>query len=146
MKSDRFLPLLLVGCILIGGCGKKAQEDRLGGQMPPEEASLAQQAVTLPGGVAGTGQAAPDAAAIEATTPAAVTVAPPTAKDIQQALKNAGLYTAAVDGVIGPKTKKAIEEFQAQNNLKIDGKVGPKTWAVLKSFLVASSVTPEPEN
>src|SRR5476649_1679029 len=31
----------------------------------------------------------------------------PTPKQVQQALKNAGLYNGKVDGTIGPKTKKA---------------------------------------
>lgn len=57
-------------------------------------------------------------------------------KDIQTALKEAGYYTGAIDGKIGPKTKKAIEEFQAAKGLKVDGKVGPKTWAEMEKHLV----------
>ncbi|MCX5716492.1 MAG: peptidoglycan-binding domain-containing protein, partial [Candidatus Omnitrophica bacterium] len=45
-------------------------------------------------------------------------------KQIQTALKNAGLYIGQIDGKIGPLTKKAIEEFQKSNGLKVDGKVG----------------------
>jgi peptidoglycan hydrolase-like protein with peptidoglycan-binding domain len=56
-------------------------------------------------------------------------------KDIQQALKNAGFYQGEIDGKIGPKTKKAIEDFQAKNNLKVDGKVGPMTWGKLSAYL-----------
>jgi len=63
----------------------------------------------------------------------------PTSQQIQQALKNAGLYDGSVDGVVGSKTKKAIEEFQAQNNLSTDGKVGSKTWAALGPYLNGSS-------
>lgn len=59
----------------------------------------------------------------------------PTAKEIQTALKNANFYTGGVDGKIGPKTKKAIEEFQKANGLQADGKVGPKTWAALSKYL-----------
>ena len=59
----------------------------------------------------------------------------PTSKDIQQALKNAGLYAGKVDGSIGPKSKQAIREFQTQNSLKADGKVGPKTWQKLGAYL-----------
>lgn len=59
----------------------------------------------------------------------------PAPKQIQQALKNAGIYKGKVDGTVGPKTKKAIEEFQAQNGLKVDGKVGPKTWKALSAHL-----------
>ena len=57
-------------------------------------------------------------------------------KDIQTALKNAGFYAGSVDGKLGPKTKKAIEEFQKSKGLKADGKVGPKTWAELEKYLV----------
>jgi len=56
-------------------------------------------------------------------------------KEIQTALKKAGLYTGAIDGKIGPKTKMAIEEFQKAKGLKVDGKVGPKTWAELQKYL-----------
>jgi murein L,D-transpeptidase YcbB/YkuD len=59
----------------------------------------------------------------------------PSATDIQTALKNAGYYSAEIDGKIGPKSKKAIEEFQRANGLKVDGKVGPKTWEVLSKHL-----------
>ena len=68
----------------------------------------------------------------------------PTAVEIQKALKNAGYYTAAVDGKIGPKTKKAIEDFQKANGLKIDGKVGLKTWAVLEKYLNPAPVPSVP--
>ncbi len=56
-------------------------------------------------------------------------------KEIQAALKSAGFYTGEVDGKMGPRTKKAIEEFQKANGLKADGKVGPKTWAELEKYL-----------
>jgi murein L,D-transpeptidase YcbB/YkuD len=57
-------------------------------------------------------------------------------KDIQMALAKTGFYKGAIDGKIGPKTKKAIEEFQRANGLKVDGKVGPKTWAALEKYLL----------
>lgn len=59
----------------------------------------------------------------------------PAAKDVQQALQNAGVYSGKVDGDIGPKTKQAIRDFQYKNGLKVDGKVGPKTWARLAQYL-----------
>jgi len=62
----------------------------------------------------------------------------PTDKEIQTALKNAGFYAGAVDGKIGPQTKKAITDFQAANNLKVDGKVGPQTWGALSQHLNAA--------
>jgi lysozyme family protein len=57
-------------------------------------------------------------------------------KDIQRALQAAGFYNGAIDGKIGPRTKKAILDFQRANGLKVDGKVGPKTMAVLEKYLV----------
>ncbi|MBF0490585.1 MAG: peptidoglycan-binding protein [Candidatus Omnitrophica bacterium] len=68
----------------------------------------------------------------------------PTPKQIQQALKNAGFYTGKIDGNIGPKTKKAVEEFQAQNGLKADGKVGAKTWKALSAHLGQSTEVANP--
>lgn len=56
-------------------------------------------------------------------------------KEIQAALKAAGLYGGNIDGKIGPKTKRAIIEFQKARGLKADGKVGPKTWAELEKYL-----------
>ena len=53
---------------------------------------------------------------------------------VQTALKNAGLYAGAVDGKIGPASRKAIEAFQKQNGLKADGKAGSKTWAALEPY------------
>ena len=58
----------------------------------------------------------------------------PTKKDIQACLKNAGFYEGEVDGKTGPKTKKAVEDFQTANGLSADGKVGPNTWNKLKAF------------
>ncbi|MFA5114842.1 MAG: peptidoglycan-binding domain-containing protein [Candidatus Omnitrophota bacterium] len=61
----------------------------------------------------------------------------PSAVEIQTALKNAGYYTGALDGKLGPMSKKAVGEFQKAHNLKADGKVGPKTWEALKAYLNA---------
>ena len=68
----------------------------------------------------------------------------PTNKQIQQALKNAGIYDGKVDGTVGPKTKKAIEAFQSQNGLKADGKVGRKTWKALSVYLNKSTEVANP--
>jgi peptidoglycan hydrolase-like protein with peptidoglycan-binding domain len=66
----------------------------------------------------------------------------PTAEEIQTALKNAGYYNGAIDGKLGPMSKKAIEEFQKANGLQVDGKVGPKTWLALSSHLNPPVETP----
>lgn len=65
----------------------------------------------------------------------------PSNEGIQMALKNAGYYIGNVDGKIGPKTKKAIKEFQKANALAVDGKVGPKTWAALSKHLTEVPAT-----
>lgn len=59
----------------------------------------------------------------------------PTAKEIQAALKNAGIYTGTIDGAIGRETKEAIKKFQAANNLNPDGTVGSRTWEKLSIHL-----------
>ena len=64
-----------------------------------------------------------------------VTVDSMTKEDIQTALKNAGLYNGAVDGKIGPETRKAIKEFQEANGLEPDGVAGAKTKSALIKYL-----------
>jgi murein L,D-transpeptidase YcbB/YkuD len=36
-----------------------------------------------------------------------------------------------IDGIFGPVTKTAVEEFQGSNGLSVDGIVGPITWGAL---------------
>lgn len=59
-------------------------------------------------------------------------------KTIQVALKQAGYYAGNIDGKAGPLTKKAIEDFQKAQGLKVDGKVGPITWEALERYLPES--------
>ncbi|MBF0522948.1 MAG: peptidoglycan-binding protein [Candidatus Omnitrophica bacterium] len=93
--------------------------------------------------------AAPQEASVDTM---ASTSQAPTKEQIQQALKNAGVYQGTVDGVLGPKTKKAIKAFQQQNGLNADGRVGKKTWAKLAPYLnstpAATTAAPaaEPSN
>lgn len=56
-------------------------------------------------------------------------------QEIQTALKNAGFYDGAIDGLMGPASRKAISAFQKSHGLKANGRVGPKTWAVLEPYL-----------
>ena len=56
-------------------------------------------------------------------------------KQIQIALKKAGFYQGEIDSKIGPKTKKAIIDFQRSKRLKPDGVVGLKTWEELSKYL-----------
>lgn len=61
----------------------------------------------------------------------------PAIKDIQQLLVNRG-YMITVDGIYGPKTKEAVQNFQKRWNdnnaehLVVDGIAGPKTLERLK--------------
>ena len=146
------------GVFLISGCGQQAQKSA-DTVIPPQEGALFSA-------TANSTSAQPKDLVIE-TQPIQVPAAPsgkievksqveytgteeagesflkPTEKEIQQALKNAGLYDGEVDGKIGHRSKKAIEEFQTQNNLKADGKVGSKTWQKLKEHLSTDSKTAE---
>lgn len=48
-------------------------------------------------------------------------------KSIQYLLGAANLRVA-VDGIFGPATERAVEQFQAAKGLTVDGIVGPATW------------------
>ncbi|MFH1062942.1 MAG: peptidoglycan-binding domain-containing protein [Candidatus Omnitrophota bacterium] len=61
--------------------------------------------------------------------------------DVQRALHNAGFDIGSIDGKMGPKTKKAIQNFQKENNLTADGIVGKKTWAALKLYIGESKTS-----
>ena len=59
----------------------------------------------------------------------------PSPEQIQIALEKAGYYKGKIDGKIGPKSQKAIRDFQIDNDLEPDSKVGPKTWSKLRDYL-----------
>lgn len=140
MKRLLSFALLVLVLAALPGCGRKQEIEEL-------------QPITMESLSTTTGftQAAPDLKAQEAGVPTVPVVATtpakelvplppqgpykPTANEIQTALKNAGFYAGNVDGKIGPKSKKAIEDFQNANGLKVDGKVGPKTWEALGKYL-----------
>lgn len=50
---------------------------------------------------------------------------------LQARLAARGCFPGAVDGDFGPKTDRAVRQFQAAHNLKVDGLVGDRTWAIL---------------
>ena len=58
-----------------------------------------------------------------------------TVEQVQRALKKAGFYDGDIDGKLGPKTRRAIKEFQRANQIAVDGVVGKGTWGRLKNSL-----------
>lgn len=51
-----------------------------------------------------------------------------------QAFLNMNYYGAgSTDGIYGPNTKQAIEEYQSDHGLSVDGIVGPNTWNSIES-------------
>lgn len=139
MKKYLVIAAALIFSVYMFGCGKKqaTEESQEPITMETMSAMTATNAAVAP-------EAGAPTAKVEAVTPAASAVnlppsgsGQPTAQEIQTALKNAGYYAGDIDGKIGSKTKKAIEEFQKANNLKVDAKVGPMTWALLSAHLNA---------
>ena len=146
--NKRFLVMAIVAAVLlplaIFGCkGKveKSQAPETSAAMPEAMAPAGDTLVSQePAQTVATETIPPSAAPQVAQAPVqqqAVSQASDARnRDIQKALKNAGFYTGSIDGKLGPKTKKAIEEFQRSKALKSDGKVGSKTWAELEKYLV----------
>ncbi len=48
-------------------------------------------------------------------------------RTVQTKLKRWGYYKGTVDGIYGNQTRKAVRLFQSKNGLAVDGVVGPKT-------------------
>jgi peptidoglycan hydrolase-like protein with peptidoglycan-binding domain len=146
--------LLMVAVFLVTtliGCSKKKKAEDVDSMT---NGVSSENVVSVTDATAGTNAAVPvvvdNAEAVPQTTGemaagvASSTTDKATPKQIQQALKNAGFYSGKIDGTIGPKTKKAIEEFQAQNGLKADGKVGARTWKALSAHLGQTSEVANP--
>ena len=58
-----------------------------------------------------------------------------TTEQVQAALLKAGFYKGKIDGIMGPKTKKAVKAFQGSRGLKADGVAGPQTQEALSGYL-----------
>ncbi len=74
---------------------------------------------SLDGGSGGGGSSAHRASANSA--PRATPAASPLVADVQSALVNAGYDPGPADGVIGPRTSRAISAYQRDNGLSTDG-------------------------
>lgn len=142
MKRLLGLGVVVLTLAALSGCGKKQEAEELQPitmESLSAPSSLSAQALPEVKGTAET-KVLPSSAAV--ATKEVVPLPPqgpysPTNIEIQVALKNAGFYTGKIDGSLGPKSKKAIENFQSVNGLKVDGKVGPKTWGALSKHLSA---------
>jgi peptidoglycan hydrolase-like protein with peptidoglycan-binding domain len=55
----------------------------------------------------------------------------PTVRWLQYLLVRRTLSYNQIDGVFGPVTKSAVEQFQQDDHLAVDGVVGPATWSAL---------------
>ena len=55
----------------------------------------------------------------------------PTVRWLQYLLVRRTLSDNQIDGIFGPVTKSAVEQFQAGDHLAVDGVVGPLTWSAL---------------
>jgi len=135
MRKYVFIILAVLFSVYMLGCGKK--------NVTPQEAQEAMSIEAMNALNVNMTAATPEPVKPQVVQPAVVAepkVAPitPTIKEIQTALKNAGYYKGSLDGKMGPKTKKAIEEFQKASDLKADGKVGRKTWSLLSKYFNAA--------
>ncbi|MFH1457947.1 MAG: peptidoglycan-binding domain-containing protein [Candidatus Omnitrophota bacterium] len=135
MKKFAFVILAVVFGIYMYGCGKKqvSMEEQEPLSMETLSALSTNQAVSEINVSDVRAEASGSSLKLESLPPTGPYK--PRAIEIQTALKNANFYTGAIDGKIGPLSKKSIIEFQKANGLQADGKVGPKTWAALEKYL-----------
>jgi peptidoglycan hydrolase-like protein with peptidoglycan-binding domain len=141
MKRLLSFGLVVLVLVALSGCGKKQEMEEL--------QPITMESLSTTGSPT---QTAPDIKAPETKILTTNTAVPakevlplppqgpykPTGIEIQTALKNAGFYNGNIDGKLGPKSKKAIEDFQKANGLKADGKVGPKTWEAMSKHSSAA--------
>lgn len=79
-----------------------------------------------------TSQATPEADIAPAAGPAARTMSPQglsraDVRSVQQKLADEGLYNGSIDGIWGPRSERALINFQTQNGLRADGRIDPRT-------------------
>lgn len=55
----------------------------------------------------------------------------PTVRWLQYLLVRRTMSDNEIDGIFGPITKQAVEEFQQSAHITVDGIVGPETWGAL---------------
>ena len=55
-------------------------------------------------------------------------------QSVQAALRRLGIYSGQVDGILGPETQRAVEDYQAQNKLPLTGQPDQTLNALLGIF------------
>ncbi len=160
MKQSKWVLIAFLGAALaVTGCAKKSSDQASLSGTGYDSLATTEELAQLPQSASSNQQGAIEVLPIETSPVTQGVPVPPSVsalsttintsvsslsreQQIQTALKNAGLYNGAIDGKIGPASKRAIRTFQQNNGLTVDGKVGPKTWSALETYLTgAVSVT-----
>lgn len=158
MKKYLLLIMVLAGTSLLTSCGQSAKKEETSSEVDKMLEQMESSSLVEPLATAGSmAQPTASASGMPGSTnlPSQMAASPeisvlpgafekPAVQTIQQALQNAGLYQGKIDGDLGPKTKKAIKDFQAQNGLTADGKVGPRTWQKLAPYSGQGSTAADP--
>jgi hypothetical protein len=55
-------------------------------------------------------------------------------KSVQAALRRLGIYSGQVDGILGPDTQRAVEDYQVKNKLPVTGQPDQKLNSLLGIF------------
>jgi hypothetical protein len=55
-------------------------------------------------------------------------------RTVQAALRRLGIYSGQVDGILGPDTKRAVEDYQVENKLPVTGQPDQRLNALLGIF------------
>ena len=133
MKRVDILLVIVFIALCLTGCATQKNKDLESQRLRNQITALNAQIQT---NQAQTEEAvAPQIKPVEAIKTDAEVKYPPTVRQIQTALANAGYDPGKVDGKIGEKTRKAIRRFQKDHKLQVDGKINKKTWNVLKEYL-----------
>lgn len=145
--------VVVIGIALVSGCASQRQSQVLN-RVQADVQLLDQRVAQLERGsvaqVSSSSWPSESSASAPTIEPIAVSIgsslsptssAKPTAKQIQQALRNAGLYQGEIDGKLGSQSRSAIREFQRANGLSVDGKVGKQTWGKLSAYASSSGET-----
>jgi peptidoglycan hydrolase-like protein with peptidoglycan-binding domain len=109
------------------GRGSSSAADEAAGAATSEEGSSTLRGSADPTGATRgqPGQASDDSQAAADTEPAEglalEDLSPEQVKELQRSLEERGQYSARIDGIVGPKTRAALRNYQQQQGLQGDG-------------------------